>query len=430
MADLLIDGGKVVTLNGIIEADVLVNGGKITDIVKTPTERAEETIDARGLYVLPGVIDPHVHFREPGDVQKEDWKTGSWAAASGGVTTVLDMPNNKPSTTTIKRLEAKRRIANKRSTIDFGFHFGATDSNSDEIKKASNIASVKFYLGSTTGDLLVDKSTLLELANILKNKGIPATAHCEKGELIQEYMKKRRFNYYSDLRPAECEVESIKDMVSYVQMSGNRGHICHVSSKASIDYFKTINTGKLSVEVTPHHLFLTKENEEGLGTLAKMNPPLRTKQDRTALWGALREGIIDCIATDHAPHTIKEKEQEFLKAPAGVPGVETMLPLLLTAMKRELLNLNDLARLCSYNPARVFNIQNKGQIREGSDADMVLVDLNESWCIKNDDLYTKCGWSPFDGWAVRGKVKATFVRGNQVFDGQPMKNRGMEVGFG
>lgn len=433
MVDLLIKGGRIVTACGIIDASIAIDEGNIVKFLKSSLPKAEEVLDVQGMYVLPGLIDGHVHFREPSAEYKEDWKSGSTAAAAGGVTTVLDMPNNKPPITTAKRLEEKRKLAEKKSIVNFGLHFGATNENAKEVEKAKNIASVKFYLGSTTGDLLVDELILPSYFEVLKKNKILATAHCEKEELVKKFSQKKKFEYYSELRPEICELESIRDYVGAANTAGNRAHICHLSSGRGLELVKEakIQNRNITCEVSPHHLLLTRDDEKKLGAFAKMNCPLRTKEDRRALMEGLTTGIIDSVATDHAPHTIEEKEQDFIKAPAGVPGVETMLPLLLNLANNKSLSLNDVTRVTAQNPARIFSIKNKGQVAEGYDADLVVVDLKKEYKISNDNLFTKCGWSPFDGWKVRGKVEKTVVGGNLVFDsGEVYGNKAKEVVFG
>ncbi len=423
MADLVVKNGKLVGPATIVEANLVVEGGKISRITKQSV-KTDRVVDARGLYVMPGLIDGHVHFREPGDTHKEDWKTGSQAAAAGGVTTVLDMPNNKPSINTAKRLEEKRKIAGKKSIVDFGLYFGAENDSLAEIQKLENVAGVKFFLGKSTGDLLINETNLSTFFKALRAKGMLAACHCEKRELLEKY-KKDEFRYFSDIRPTICEAMSIKDVAR--SMHNNRVHICHLTSDVGLK--EVIQAKKLNkeftCEVTPQHLFLNKFDEAERGSYLKMYPPLRSKPDQSALWQGLRAGIIDIVSTDHAPHLRAEKEQEFGKAPGGVPGVETRLPLVL-----QILDLRGLVETCARKPAEVFKIKNKGVLAEGYDADFALLDLKGEYKISSERLFTKCGWSPFEGMNVKGKVEGTFVRGNQVFDGeQPVDNEGREVFF-
>jgi len=432
--DLLIKNARIASPEGVVEGAIRIENGIFARVKKNATGlRAENIVDARGKLFLPGLIDAHVHFRTPGAEYKEDWKTGSQAAASGGVATILDMPNNNPPATTLAALADKRKNAEKKSIVDFGLHMGATNDNFDEVVKAWNIASVKFYLGSTTGDLLFDEENLKHFLGAVREKGSVATAHCEKEGIIRTLAAraKRGFKYYGQLRPPQAELESMRMFIEAANQAGAKAHICHVSSRAGVELLKKSKTKNITAEATPHHLFLTEEDEKKLGAFAKMNPPLRSMQDRKILWQALLDGIIDIVATDHAPHTIEEKEKNFLEAPAGVPGVETRLPLLLEQVNRGNLSIERLVQTCCTKPAEIFGIQNKGRIAEGYDADFTVVDLNHKHEIKNDELFTKCGWSPFDGAVVRGKVMKTFVRGQCVYeDGECLGGEGKEVSFG
>ena len=423
MADLLVRGGKIVGPTTILEANLVIDDGRISNITKQDVP-ADETVDARGLYVIPGLIDAHVHFRDFGQSYKADWKSESRAAAAGGVTTVLDMPNNKPSINNNRRLEEKREIASKKSIVDFGLYFGAENNNLEEIKNLENIAGVKFFLGKSTGDLLFNEENLPQFFRVLKERGMLAACHCEKLALLEKY-RRDNFRYFSDVRPTICESMSIRDVIH--SMHNNRVHICHVTSDMGVREIikaKKLNR-KFSCEVTPQHLLLSKLDEADAGSYLKMYPPLRPKPDQTALRRALKAGIIDMVVTDHAPHTIEEKGEDFDKAPGGVPGIETRLPLVLG-----ILELRGLVETCARRPAEIFHIERKGILSEGYDADFVLLDLNKEYRIRNDALFTKCGWSPFNGWTVRGKVEATYVRGSQIFDGeQPIENKGSEVRF-
>jgi dihydroorotase (multifunctional complex type) len=423
MADLLVKNGKIVTPTTIIEANMVVTEGKIAGMTKQGLD-AEYEIDAKGLYIIPGLIDAHVHFRDFGEACKGDWTSESRAAAAGGVTTVLDMPNNKPCVNSIQRLDEKRKLASKKSIIDFGLYIGAEEDNLNEIRKAENIAGVKFFLGKSTGDFLFNEENLSPFFKVLKEKKLLAALHCEKTSLIEKY-KKDKFKYFSDIRPTICETQSIRDVVK--SMCNNRVHICHLTSDAGLQEVirgKRLNKS-LTCEVTPQHLWLNKEDEKAKGSWLKMYPPLRTRSDNAALFMGLRSGLLDIVSTDHAPHTRAEKESGWEKAPGGVPGVETRLPLVLDHT-----DLRGLVETCCRKPAEIFRIKNKGAIIDGYDADFVLLDLNKQWKISDETVHTKCGWTPFEGLGVKGKVEATFVRGQQVYDGeQTMRAEGREVAF-
>lgn len=433
MSDYVVKNGMIVLPGRTFTGDLLVEGGKIEKIGKGLS--GDETIDAGGKYVLPGLIDAHVHFREPGGSKKEDWLTGSSAAAAGGVTCVLEMPNTQPPTVTKELLDEKRKYA-RRSVVDYGFHFGASTGNIDELRKIDRIASVKFYMGSTTGSLLVESDAVLfDQLSVLAQRGIPATVHAESENMISYLTKKLRAQgredagAYSEARSNMSAADAVNRIASIAKLAKSRVHICHVSTKEEIGIIEIYKDNlPLTAEAAPHHLFLTREDYKTLGTRAKVNPPLRSKEDRAALWNAVREGIVDLIATDHAPHLLESKEQGIWDAPSGVPGLETMLPLLLNEVNKGTINIQQLARLTAENPARIFSIKNKGRIKEGYDADLTLVDMSLTKRVENGKLFTKCGWSPFSGRALKGWPVTTIVRGNVVYhEGTIRKNKGKEV---
>jgi len=366
--------------------NILIKNGKISKITsKEP--KAEKIIDAKNNLVLPGLIDVHVHFREPGLTHKEDFLTGSMAAAKGGITTILDMPNTLPPTTTIEALEEKRRLAAK-SIVNYGFNFGSTADNLEDIKKAKNIAAVKLYMDYTTGDLKMDD--IEAITDVIKASKI-TIAHAEEDNVksLIEIMAKNRIK--------------------------NHLHVAHVSSEKELNYAKQNKIKKqISVEVTPHHLFMTEKDIQSLGAFAEMKPRLKTENDQKALWHGINNGIVDAIASDHAPHLKEEKEKA--NYPFGVPGVETMLPLLLDAFNKNMVTLQKITELCCDNPARIFRIKNKGYLKEGFDADLVIADLEKKQAVRSEDLLTKCKWSPFEGKILKGWPVMTIVNGNIVYD--------------
>ena len=436
MSELVIKKARIVLPGKVFEGDIGIDSGRISKIGRGLS--GDETYDAEGKYVIPGLIDAHVHFREPGASEKEDWITGSSAAAAGGVTTVLEMPNTKPPTVTKELLEEKRTAYASRSIVNYGFHFGAAAGNEGELRKIDRIASVKFYLGSTTGGLLVESdSTLFEQLKILAERDILATAHAESEPLISLATNKLRaagrndLESYSESRPNAAAAEAANRMIGFSKKAGSRLHICHVSTREEVGILAMRRKElPLTAEASPHHLFLTKEDYKELGTLAKVNPPLRSKEDQKALWKALSDGTIDMIATDHAPHLLKEKKLGIWDAPSGVPGLETMLPLLLNEVNAGRLTIGQVSKLTSENPAKIFRIGNKGGIKEGYDADLVVVDMNMEKEVDGKKLYTKCKWSPFAGRSLKGWPVMTFVSGRLVFDrGKIKKNKGEEVSY-
>ncbi len=394
----LIKNCRILIKEKVYIKNILIKNGKISKITnKEP--KAEKIIDAKSNFVLPGMIDCHVHFREPGLTHKEDFLTGSMAAAKGGVTTVLDMPNTLPPTVTIQALEQKRRLAAK-SIVNYGLIFGATMDNISDIKKAKNIAAVKLYMDYTTGDLKVDDF-----------------------EAICEIFKA------SKLTVVHAEDENVKNAVDILIKSKikNRLHVAHVSSQKELNYAKSNKIkNQISVEVSPHHLFMNEKDLQSLGAFAEMKPRLKTEQDQKALWLGIKDGVVDIIASDHAPHLKEEKEQA--NYPFGVPGVETTLPLLLDAFNNSKITFPKIIELCCENPAKIFKIKNKGFLKEGYAADLVIIDLDKRQAVRNEDLLTKCKWSPYEGKILKGWPVTTIVNGNVVYDnGEIFDVKGREV---
>lgn len=394
---LLIKNAKIFTKGILINKNIFIENGKIRKLTNQAL-MADNVIDAKKKIVLPGLIDSHVHFREPGLIHKEDFLTGSKAAAAGGITTFLDMPNTIPPTTTAERLEQKRRLA-KKSVVNYGFHFGSTKDNIEEIKKVKNIASVKVYMDETTGELIIkDENALKKIFSL----PITKTIHAEKEKILKA-------------------LELSKDNYSKL-------YFCHVSSKEELDSIIENKQSQVFIEITPHHLFLTEQDVDKHGSFAEMKPSLKTKDDQIALWEAVKNNKIDTVATDHAPHTIDEKHQ--INYPHGVPGCETMLPLLLNAVNDGLLAIKKIVQLCCENPAKIFGIKGKGFIEVGFDADLTIVDMELEKEVNNDELMTKCKWSPFNGIALKGWPVMTIVNGNVVFDNGNINHlRGKEVEF-
>ena len=396
---LLLKNCRIVVKDKVYSKNILIKKGKIAKIT-TKEPKADNVIDAKNNFVLPGLIDVHVHFREPGLTHKEDFLTGSMAAAKGGITTILDMPNTIPPTTTIGALEEKRRLAAK-SIVSYGFNFGAADNISD-IKKAKSIAAVKLYMDYTTGDLKTDDLELVK--DVLKASKI-TIAHAEEDNVksLVEIMAKNKINSHL--------------------------HVAHVSSEMELNHAKSRKLKNVTVEVTPHHLFMNEKDLQTLGAFAEMKPRLKTEQDRKALWSGIGNGSVDVIASDHAPHLKEEKEKA--NYPFGVPGVETMLPLLLDAFNKNIITLQKIMELCCGNPAKIFKIKNKGLLKEGYDADLVIVDLEKRQAVRSEDLLTKCKWSPFEGKILKGWPVATIVNGNVVYDnGEIFDIKAKEVQYG
>lgn len=429
--DLVLKNATVVLPEGSILGDLGLLNGKIAKIGKI-SDSAPLEKDCTGLHVLPGIIDMHVHFRDPGFPEKEDFFTGSCAAVAGGVTTVMDMPNTNPPTLDCESLEAKRKIAAKKSLVNFGFYMGLAENNLEEIKKAKNIAGVKIYMGSTTGNLLIENAETIEKFFELKKFAI---IHAEDEQTIREHAEKYAGtedpSLHSVIRCPEAASRAITNILHLARKCEAPVHITHVSTADEVDELRKFKSDFVSADATPHHLLLKQSAYAKLGNLAKINPPLRTDADIQALFNALHEGIIQAVSSDHAPHEKSEKIKPYSLAPAGVPGVETLLPLLLDCVNHGQFELNEVVRFLSENPARLLEIRNKGKVIEGFDADLAIVDMGKEMEVGARGYFSKCGWSPFDGKKIIGWPITTIIGGRIVFENGKLNKtfRGSEVVF-
>ena len=429
-----IRNAQVILPRSIQNVDVSVVDGRIHSIGRDILD-VGEVVDAEGLFLLPGIIDPQVHFRDPGDVQKEDLHSGSCAAAAGGITSFLDMPNNVPSITTRDRMEEKKRLAAKKCVVNYGFFIGATADNLNELNKVENVCGIKIFMGSSTGDLLVDSTE--EIENIFANGSRLIAVHAEDESVLKS--NKKLFKDFSDIRlhsfirDQSAAFRATKLAVRLSLKYNRRLHILHLTTEEECDYLRTLPRENLiSTEVCPQNFTLTVPDcYEKLGTMAQMNPPIRSKLHADALWKGLKDGIIDCIATDHAPHTLEEKNQPYGIAPSGMPGVETSLPLMLDKVNRNECTLNEVVFWMCESPAKIYKMIGKGSIEVGQDADLVLVDMDLKKTVKNGGLHTKVNWSPFNGLEFQGWPVRTIVNGQTVFlNGEVNKNiRGREISF-
>ena len=416
---ILIKNGTIVDSKTQIKKDVLISNGKIKKVEKNINPQADRIIDASQKFIIPGVIDPQVHFREPGLTHKEDIKSGARAAVCGGITTFFEMPNTNPATTNSKLLEEKFKIAEKSSVSNFSFFLGATPNNIDEIKNLKGNCGVKIFMGSSTGDLLVDRDSDIEKIFKYCNKII--AIHSEDEQVLNETaktIKNPNFSDHPNMRPVKAAVTSTNKAINFALKYKKRLHVLHLSTSEEVKIIRKIkNTGLVTSETTPQHLLLSAPDiYDDIGSYAQMNPPIREKYHQEELWKGLFDGTINCIATDHAPHTIQEKNKPYGIAPSGMPGVETSLPLMLNQVNKGKITLQDIIKWMCENPAKIYQIKNKGFIKEGFDADIALVDLNKIKTIRAKNMQSKCGWSAFEGLKVKGWPIMTIVNGNIVYE--------------
>ncbi|MCL4716522.1 MAG: dihydroorotase [Hyphomonadaceae bacterium] len=417
--DLIVRGGTIVNHAGEGIADIGAAGGKIAVIGDLSRFSADIDIDARGLHVLPGVIDTQVHFREPGNEHKEDLETGTRAAALGGVTAVFEMPNTAPPTTTAEALNDKLRRAKGRAHVDHAFYIGATRENADqlgELERLPGCAGVKTFMGSSTGTLLVGDDDGLD--RVVKNISRRGAFHAEDEARLNARKTLARegdWTSHPEVRDDEAALLAVQRLVRAARKWGKRVHVLHVSSAVEMEFLATAKD-VATVETLPQFLtFAGPQIYERLNGFAQMNPPIRYAQDLATLWSVgVFQGVVDIIATDHAPHTREEKAQPYPKSPSGMPGVQTLVPVMLTHVNEGRLSLQRFVDLSSAGPQRVFGIEGKGRIALGYDADLTLVDMKARRLIRAEDQATRCGWTPFDGFEAKGWPIATIIRGRLV----------------
>ncbi len=417
--DLVIHGGAVFTPGGPMRADIGVRGGKTVAIGALAGAHAAARFDAAHLTVLPGVIDEQVHFREPGPVHKEDLETGTRGAALGGVTAVFEMPNTDPPTTTEAAINDKLNRAKGRAWTDHAFYVGAAAENADDLgrlERLPGVCGVKMFMGSSTGSLLVPDDE--NVGRVLASGSRRVTVHSEDDMRLQERASLVKDGADVAMHPVwrdvETAVRSTQRLLRLARQHGRRVHVLHVTTAEEMEILVQ-HRDIATVEVLPQHLTLAApECYRRLGTFAQMNPPIREARHRDALWAAIDAGIVDCIGSDHAPHTREEKARPYPRSPSGLTGVQTLLPLLLDHMAQGRLTLARLVDLTSAGPARIFGIAGKGRIAQGYDADFTLVDLKAKRTITNDWIASRSGWTAFDGMEVTGWPKATIVRGHIV----------------
>jgi dihydroorotase len=416
--DLILRGGTLLTSAGFQTADIGISNGKIVEI-GNPTE-AKEVHDVTGLTIMPGAIDTQVHFREPGLEQKEDLESGSRAALHGGITAYLEMPNTKPETVTPSALQDKLNRASGRSWSHYGFFFGASPANAHLLGEYENLPGtpgIKMFMGSSTGDLLVDASA--DVTNVLKHGRRRVAVHSEdetrnreRKSLISENPHAREHPF---LRDAESARLCTERLIRIAAEQNRPVHILHISTADEIPLLWDTKRRGLPVtcEVTPQHLwFIAPDCYDRLDTKAQMNPPLRSTEHNQALWQALSEGLFDVFGSDHAPHTLEDKSKPYPQSPSGMPGVETMLPVLLTCCAQGRLAYPTLVKMLCERPAELYGMVGKGHLAVGYDADLTLVDMKQEWQVDEGHLQSKCGWSPYHGETLTGKVQRVYLNGS------------------
>ena len=419
---LLVQNAMMVLPNRIVEGDLRVSNGLIKTVAPfggLQPEIGELVIDGTGLHLLPGVIDPHVHFRDPGNPEKEDLESGSRAAAAGGITSFLDMPNTSPNATNRLALEEKIAAAAKKAVTHHGFFIGATTNNVSDLQSVQGmdgICGIKIFMGSSTGNLLVHEQKHLE--NIFANTGGIIATHAEDEIRLQsriaEFKHRTDIAAHAECRDIECALIATKRATALAKDHSHRLHIVHLTSGKEADWLSSKKGDLITTEVCTQHLTFDQDDVEKLGVRALMNPPIRYTEDKEKLWSRLKDGTIDCIVTDHAPHTLEAKSVGFPKAPAGMPGVETSLPRMLTHAKDGKCSISDIVKWMCAGPAKVYGIKNKGSLIEGFDGDLTLVDLENHRIIQDSDTWTRVGWTPYDGMELTGWPMYTIVDGNVV----------------
>jgi len=444
MKRTIIKNAKIINEQKIFESDILIEGSFITKISESISPNFPNTkiIDAEGNFIIPGLIDDQVHFREPGLTHKGDIFSESRAAVAGGITSYFEMPNTKPSTTTTEQLKNKFDLAKDNSIANFSFMFGGTNSNLDEILKnnTKEIPAIKLFLGSSTGNMLVDDLDSLE--NIFSNVEIPIAVHCEDEKTVKENLKMHidnfgddiPINYHPKIRSEEACFISSSMAVNLAKKTGARLHVFHLSTAKELELFSNqipLSQKKITSEVCIHHLTFSDEDYDKFGSRIKWNPAIKTSNDREKLWEALNNDLIDVVATDHAPHTIYEKQNPYTSCPSGGPLVQHSLVSMLDGYHNEKITLENIVQKMCHNPAILFDIDKRGFIREGFYADLVIFDIKNPWKVSKDNLMYKCNWSPFENKSFRSRVLHTLVNGNIVFsNGKIIESAmGMKINF-
>ena len=421
--DIILKNGKCFIEGKLKTTDIGISDGIIKNISNIQVSSSQKILDVSNLIVLPGIIDTQVHFREPGSTDTEDLETGSKSAVLGGVTSVFEMPNTNPPTSSQAEFKRKLSLAANRMYCNYAFYFGATPDNIEDLKKLNNLegcCGVKLFVGSSTGNLLVKDEDDIE--KVITNSSKIISIHSEDEDILnirKRFIKKGDVRSHPIWRNEECAISSTRKVVKIAERNNKKIHILHVTTKEEVEFLSRYK-GNVTFEITPQHLTLSSpECYEKLGTLAQMNPPIREKKHQDKLWKAIVDDIADVIGSDHAPHKMTNKKKEYPQTPSGMPGVQTLVPIMLNHINNEKLTLDKFVKLVCEKPSKIFNIKNKGYIKEGFDADLTIVDMNMKKTIQNEWIASKCGWTPFDGYEVKGFPVGTIVNGKtMVWEGK------------
>lgn len=428
MKSILITGANIVNEGKITPMDILIQDGVFYNIGKDLSEfEADITIDASGKYIFPGLIDDQVHFREPGLTHKADIYTESKSAVAGGITSYMEMPNTVPQATTLELLEDKYKIAAEKSLANYSFFFGATNDNIEEILKVDpeNVCGIKVFQGSSTGNMLVDNQE--SLRRIFAECKLLIATHSENDNIIKENLEKYKAEFGDDIPPSyhpkirseEACYDASKRVVDLARQYGTKLHVLHISTGREVELFDDrlpLEEKRITAEACIHHLWFSDEDYEEKGNFIKWNPAVKTAADREKILAGVLKGNIDVIATDHAPHTLEEKGEKYLKAPSGGPLAQHSLVAMLDLYHAGKIRLDQIAQKMCHNVAILFEIEKRGYIRPGYHADLVIVDLDDPWTVSRDNVLSKCGWSPFEGHTFKSKVTHTIVSGHLAYE--------------
>ncbi|TPD68409.1 dihydroorotase [Flavobacterium microcysteis] len=444
MKSVLIKNAKIVNEGTIFEGDVLIENEFIVEIAETISAKSSSTkiINAEGNYLIPGAIDDQVHFREPGLTHKGDIASESRAAVAGGITSFIEMPNTNPQASTIELLEDKFKIASEKSVANYSFMFGGTNDNLDEILKVNpkTVAGLKIFLGSSTGNMLVDNEEVLE--KIFSSTPLLIAVHCEDETTIKNNLAKYKEEYGDDIpmkfhhliRSEEACYLSSSKAIELAKKTGARLHVFHLSTAKEMKLFTNkipLEEKKITAEACIHHLWFTNEDYDKKGSLIKWNPAVKTQADKDALWEALLDDRIDVIATDHAPHTLEEKKNPYTSAPSGGPLVQHAVVAMFEAFHQGKISVEKIVEKMAHNPAKIFKIEKRGFVKVGYYADLAIVNAGLPWSVKKENILYKCGWSPFEGYTFKSRITHTFVNGELVYNNFKVKDvhPGMRLEF-